>query len=228
MTGVAERYAAQGLEVTPDMLVNEQVARLMQSPVGKIAKDIAIEYMNSRGMMDSSAAMSAIIQATIKAGLPIAEKDAATYFNAANETVAAENAARAANASAANTMTNLNMNAVNAQRQWEAQQATEANKWSAEKSFDDYWKRLTLSEEQRQFDLTYQLEQLEAVTRADSTEADIAAQKMSFIMTVAGAPLSKDEIGRILSTAVGMNLISQQEADRAYMYMPGVELEDVV
>jgi hypothetical protein len=228
MTGVAERYAAQGLEVTPDMLVNEHVARLMQSPVGQIAKDIAVEYMNARGMMNSSAAVNAIIQATIKAGLPIAEKDAATYFNAANETVAAENAARAANAAAANTMTNININAVNAQRQWEAQQRTEANKWSADKSFDDYWKRLTLSEEQRQFDLTYQLEQLEAVTRSNAGEADISAQKMSFIMTLASAPLSSDEIRRVLDTAVAMGLLTQQEADRAHTYMPGVELEDVV
>jgi hypothetical protein len=192
MTGLAAQMAAQGLRVTPDMLVNEQLANMMKSPVGQMAMDIARQQMNARGMMDSTSAQNAIVQAAIQAGLPIAKDDAATYFNAAQETMAAENASKEANMNAANNMTVANMGAVNTANagtadaynnafRFNTEQAEDVRRFNLDKQFkqqtqemEDYWKRIDFAEGQRQFNAGQDLNMFNAETNriASAAQAD--------------------------------------------------------
>jgi hypothetical protein len=109
--GEASKYDADKVDVTKDMLVEDRLANIMRSPVGRIAQQIASEQMNSRGMMDSTAAIQAITMAAIQAGLPIAEADAARFYDAAQTNMAAENERRRYNTEAENLMTQRNLNA---------------------------------------------------------------------------------------------------------------------
>jgi hypothetical protein len=110
--GDASGYDADKMKVTDDMLVENRLANIMKSPVGRIAQQIASEQMNSRGMMDSTAAINAITMAAIQAGLPIAEADAAKFYDAAQTNMAAENEQRRYNTEADNLMGQRNANAI--------------------------------------------------------------------------------------------------------------------
>jgi hypothetical protein len=209
------------MQVTPDMMVNERVAQLMKSPVGLMAMDIAREYMNSRGMMDSSAAIQAITRAAIQAGLPIAEKDAATYFAAANENLAAENLAREHAANQRNTMEALNVNAYNTAEQAQMQAYNRSREFNLETQFQDYWNRQEMGEKQRQFNMQDATNRLQLDIQYAQTEVQRTAAKMAFVMELSAANLSGQPLGQALNAAVGLGLITQYEADVVYANMPG-------
>jgi len=225
----AQQYAAQGLTVTPDMLVNNQVANLMKSPVGQMAMDIAREQMNSRGMLNSSAAVNAIVQAAIKAGLPIAEQDAQTYYNAANETIAAQNAAAQSNAAAVNTANSLNQSASNAASTFNANAQNTAAQYNATQAFNDYWKAQTLAEQQRQYNLTYAegarefdatsaIDKLQAEASAANTETDKANTIMTWIQNIASAGLDKSTVQKIADLGESAGLFTPETASMLYQY----------
>jgi hypothetical protein len=119
--GLATGYAPESLTTTNDMLVSQQLGDIMLSPVGVIAQQVAEEQMNSRGMMDSTAAIQAITMAAIQAGLPIAQADAAMFYDAAQTNMAAQNEARRFAAAETNTMTQRNLNAQDAASQFNIQ-----------------------------------------------------------------------------------------------------------
>lgn len=225
----AQQYAAKGLTVTPDMLVNNQVASLMQSPVGQMAMDIAREQMNSRGMLNSSAAVNAIVQAAIKAGLPIAEKDAQTYYQAANETIAAQNIAAQANAQAVNTANSLNQSATNAASTFGATAQNQAAQFNSTQAFQDYWNAQDLMEKQRQynadfaegareFDVKAAIDQLQSQTAADMNETQKANTIMTWIQSIASAGLDKETVQKIADLGESAGLFTPETAAMLYQY----------
>lgn len=246
----AENYAAQGLTVTPEMLMNEQVANLMRSPVGQMAMDVAREQMNSRGMMNSTAAMNAITMAAIKAGIPIAQHDAETYLTAAQESMAAENAARQANAAAQNTMNSLNANAQNAARSFNAGAANTASQSNAQNRLQYKMNQENiasndranaqraasdaanhalqlqqLGENQRQFDATNDLNKLRANLDAQNSQFDRANTAAAWVQSIASAGLNRDDVRKITTTLSSLGLWDPSFAQIMYDNMPDSMVE---
>lgn len=249
-TSKAQNYAAQGLTVTPDMLVNEQVANLMQSPVGQMAMDVAREQMNSRGMMNSTAAMNAITMAAIKAGIPIAQQDAATYLTAAQESMAAENAARQANAAQQNTMSSLNANAQNAARAFNAGAANTASQSNAQNRLQYKMNQENiasndranaqraasdaanhalqlqqLAENRRQFDATNDLNKLRTHLDALDSRFDRANAAAAWVQSIASAGLNRDDVRKITTTLSSLGLWDPSFAQIMYDNMPDSMVE---
>ena len=228
--GSSQQRTADQMGVTEDMLVENRLANIMQSPVGKIARDVALQYQNSRGMMDSTQALNAITQASIQAGLPIAEADAAKYFQAAQENMAAENVKRSENRAATDTMTSLNMNALNAAaannavaanqansanqsqyaqaQQWQQQFAQNQQQWNAEFAWSQ-------NKDQQALDL----QKWEMQINQSKSDAELASNKMAFVQSIASAGLDASSVSRILWAANSVGLISEDEVHSIYAQM---------
>jgi len=236
-TGSAALRDAAAMGVTDQMLVENRLAGILQSPVGKIAKDIAIQFQNSRGMMDSSQAQQAIVQASIQAGLPIAEADAAKYFTAAQENLAAENAARSENQAAQNTMTSLNMNALNAAAANNAVAQNQALQQNQSLYMTQLSQNQQLAQAQYQWDTDLQfkkdqfkwdesaqqqelnLKQLQVMQAQATNDAEIATNKMAFVQSVAAAGMDADSVSRVLWAAYGVGLITEAEVHSVFEQM---------
>jgi hypothetical protein len=233
-TGSAAQRGSSQIGVTDDMLVQNRLAGIMQSPVGKIARDVALQFQNSRGMMDSSQAQQAIVQASIQAGLPIAQKDAEIYFNTARENVSAENAAASENQAAQNTMTSLNMNAQNAaaannaiaynqhaaanqQAYGETVERHMANtRWNAEFQRKAAEFDATFNRDAYEFDQQNALNYWDMQMKQSATDAELATNKMAFLQSVASAGMDADSTARVLWAAYGVGMISEDEVHSSY------------
>jgi hypothetical protein len=233
-TGQSTQRGSSQIGVTDDMMVQNRLAGIMQSPVGKIARDVALQFQNSRGMMDSSQAQQAIVQASIQAGLPIAQKDAEIYFNTARENVSAENAAASENQAAQNTMTSLNMNAQNAaaannavahnqhaaaNQQMYAQQMErhQSNaRWNAEFQQKAAEFNATYHRDAYEFDQQNALNYWDMQMKQSTTSAELATNKMAFLQSVASAGMDASSTARVLWAAYGVGMISEAEVHSSY------------
>jgi len=96
---------------------NETVAGQMQgliqenAPLMQMARTSANQQMNSRGLLNSSMAVTASDQAAYQAALPIAQADASVYDTNAKQNLAYQNEALKTNTSAINDMTGRNLSA---------------------------------------------------------------------------------------------------------------------
>ena len=90
--------------VGQDELASSQLNKLLQtdSPYLQQAKSKALQMMNERGLVNSSLAESAGVNAAIDAALPIAQSDAGAYTNASRDNMTAQNNAALANMQAQN------------------------------------------------------------------------------------------------------------------------------
>lgn len=100
----ATSYTPQGVTVTPEQTVSGQIKNIIASgsPLMQQAERDAKNFMQQRGLINSSMAITAGQDSVYKAALPVATADAATYAKAATDTTAAQNAALAAGATAEN------------------------------------------------------------------------------------------------------------------------------
>lgn len=98
-------YAPEAYTVAPNQTVAGQLKEIIASgsPLMEQAKTYAREQMNSRGLINSSQAISAGHSAVIGAAMPIASADAQTYDRAAANTTTARNTALGFKAAADNT-----------------------------------------------------------------------------------------------------------------------------
>lgn len=98
-------YTASPYTVTPDQTVASQLKGIIDSgsPLMQQAEAHARDQANSRGLINSTQAITAGQGAVIAAATPIAAQDASTYATAANNTTTAENAAKSFGAGAENT-----------------------------------------------------------------------------------------------------------------------------
>ena len=90
--------------VGQDELASNQLNKLLQadSPYLQQAKSRALQLMNERGLVNSSLAESAGVNAAIDAALPIAQSDAGAYSSASRDNMTAQNNATLANMQAQN------------------------------------------------------------------------------------------------------------------------------
>ena len=90
--------------VGQDELTSNQLNKLLQadSPYLQQAKSRALQMMNERGLVNSSLAESAGVNAAIDAALPIAQSDAGAYTSASRDNMTAQNNAALANMQAQN------------------------------------------------------------------------------------------------------------------------------
>jgi len=113
-TGQAATYTAGQRAVDP---AKETVAGQMQgliqdnAPLMQMARTGAKQQMNSRGLLNSSMAISGADQAAYAAALPIAQADASVYDTNAKQNLAYQNEALKTNAAGINDMTGKNMSA---------------------------------------------------------------------------------------------------------------------
>lgn len=113
-TGQAATYTASQRAVDP---AKETVAGQMQgliqqgSPQMEMARTSANQQMNSRGLLNSSLAVTAADQAAYSAALPIAQADASVYDTSSKQDLAYQNEALKTNASSINDMTGKNLSA---------------------------------------------------------------------------------------------------------------------
>lgn len=113
-TGQAATYtSAQRTVNKPDETVAGQMQGLIQdnSPLMQMARTSANQQMNSRGLLNSSLAVTASDQAAYAAALPIAQADASVYDTNAKQNLAYQNEALKTNTSSINDMTGKNMSA---------------------------------------------------------------------------------------------------------------------
>lgn len=87
------------LEVKPNQTMKQQVWDIaaQDSPLMQQARGMAMQQMNERGLINSSIGVGAAQDATYRAAMPIAQADAATYFDAGKTSNAYENQFLAAN-----------------------------------------------------------------------------------------------------------------------------------
>lgn len=113
-TGQAATYTSAQRTVDP---AKETVAGQMQgliqenSPYMQMARTSANQQMNSRGLLNSSMAISASDAAAYQAALPVAQADASVYDTNAKQNLAYQNEALKTNTSSINDMTGKNMSA---------------------------------------------------------------------------------------------------------------------
>jgi hypothetical protein len=113
-TGAAATYdPSQRLVNKPEETVAGQMQGLIQSdsPYMQMARTSANQQMNSRGLLNSSMAVTAADQAAYAAALPIAQADASVYDTNAKQNLAYQNEALKTNAAGINDMTGKNMSA---------------------------------------------------------------------------------------------------------------------
>jgi len=211
----ASQMVAEGLEVTPDMLVENRLANIMNSPVGRIAMDVASEYMNARGMMSSTAALQSITKAAIEAGFPIAQQDAQTYLTGAMETSDAINAAREANMNALNNTASLNQNAQNQSASWNAAQKNQAYQYNATRLYEDYWRGKELAEESRRFNETLSLDKLRTELLKAESEVNRGQIIMGWIGSVYGSGINKEAATKVFQTALAAGLLTPAQVTAA-------------
>lgn len=105
---VATAYQADATErqVTPDQLVQSQITSILDgnNPYIKQAEQKAMEYANSRGVLNSSIAANAGRSAAIEAALPIAQQDAGVFERMATDNQNIQTQTNLQNAQAQNTM----------------------------------------------------------------------------------------------------------------------------
>lgn len=96
---------------------NETVAGQMQgliqenAPLMQMARTSANQQMNSRGLLNSSMAVTASDQAAYQAALPIAQADASVYDTNAKQNLAYQNEALKTNTTGINDMSGRNLSA---------------------------------------------------------------------------------------------------------------------
>lgn len=112
--GQAATYnSAQRTVNAPEETVAGQMKGLIQdnSPYMQMARTSANQQMNSRGLLNSSLAVTASDQAAYQAALPIAQADASVYDTSAKQNLAYQNEATKANTAGINDMTGKNLSA---------------------------------------------------------------------------------------------------------------------
>ena len=114
-SGFVSNIQGATMQVTPDMTVEGQLARLSQQfSNGQVpswaagAVRNANAQMAARGLSASSMAGAAVLQAAMEAAVPIAVQDSQTYFKTAAQIMSNEQQARLAN-----TQNNLNVDLAN-------------------------------------------------------------------------------------------------------------------
>jgi len=88
-----QSYEAVSQDVTNDQLVSDQLTNLLDSdsPYIKQARQQGLLASHSRGLLNSSMSAGAAQGEAIRAGLPIAQQDANTYYSAATNNANAQN-----------------------------------------------------------------------------------------------------------------------------------------
>lgn len=97
---------AEQRQVTPDQLVQSQITSILDgnNPYIKQAEQKAMEYANSRGVLNSSIAANAGRSAAIEAALPIAQQDAGVFERMTTDNQSAQNVMNQQNAQAQNAL----------------------------------------------------------------------------------------------------------------------------
>lgn len=118
-------YDPSAFQVTPDQTVEGRLSGIIaaDSPLMQQARTRAMQYANSRGLINSSMAAGAGESAMIDAAMPIAQQDAGEFNQAMTNTVNAKNTASQFGANSSNTAeltnaqlgTNVNLANQNAQ-----------------------------------------------------------------------------------------------------------------
>lgn len=91
----ASQSAVQQRSVDDPQLVQSQITNILngENPYIRRARERAMETANSRGVLNSSIAANAGEAAAIDAAMPIAQQDAKSYFDTAQDNMSATNAA---------------------------------------------------------------------------------------------------------------------------------------
>lgn len=128
-TAATAAYDPKAFQVTPDQTVVSNIKNIIDSgsPLMQQAESRAKDLMNSRGLINSSQAITAGQSAVIGAATPIAQQDAATYGAAATNTTNAQNQALSAEAAAKNTAGLQNAQLETGTSQFNAGQTNAAN-----------------------------------------------------------------------------------------------------
>lgn len=115
-TAAAAAVEAKPFEVPDDAVVSSRLKGIIAagSPLIQQAEANARAQMNRRGLINSSAAITAGQRAVNEVALPIATSEAAAFGQAARDTTTAENAARAFNATGAMDTSKFNAGQQNA------------------------------------------------------------------------------------------------------------------
>ena len=129
----ATPYTPNEFTVAPNMTVASQIKDIVASgsPLMQQAETNARNMMNSRGLLNSSAAISAGQDSLYKTALPIATADAQTYARAGENSVLAQNQAMAQNVNLQTQTSQYNAGQANAAL---SQQATASNQFASSRN----------------------------------------------------------------------------------------------
>lgn len=124
-TATSKGYDANSFQVTPEQTVEGRLGGIIaaDSPLMQQARTRALQYANSRGLINSSLAAGEAQARMVDAAMPIAQQDAGAFNQAMTNTVNAKNTASQFGANASNTAeltnaqlgTNVNLANQNAQ-----------------------------------------------------------------------------------------------------------------
>lgn len=109
-TATSQSYDPNAFQVTPEQTVEGRLSGIISadSPLMQQARTRALQYANSRGLINSSLAAGEAQARMVDAAMPIAQQDAGAFNQAMTNTVNAKNAAAGFKATAENAASQTN------------------------------------------------------------------------------------------------------------------------